>query len=85
MLEEGPAATGGSAGPSMQPADMPMVADQTSPPRKQLRQDIGGSGQDLSAVEAGETPLPSHMTWRKKPRSKEARDVQPGIRHKLPN
>jgi hypothetical protein len=57
MLEEGPAATGGSAGPSMQPADMPMVADQTSPPRKQLRQDSGGSGQDLSAIHAGGNPI----------------------------
>ena len=59
MLEEGPAATGGNADPSMQPTDMPMVADQTSPPRKQLRQDSGGSGQDLSAIHArGETFCP---------------------------
>ena len=54
---EGPAATGGNAGQSMQPAGMPMVADQTSPPRKLLRQNIGGSGQDLSAVEAGGNPV----------------------------
>jgi hypothetical protein len=57
MMLEGPAATGGNAGPSMQPAVMPMVADQTSPPRKLLRQNIGGSGQDLSAVEAGGNPV----------------------------
>ena len=36
---------------------MPMVADQTSPPRKQLRQDDGGSGQDLSAIQAGGNPI----------------------------
>ena len=57
MLEAGPVATGGNAGPSMQPADMPMVADQTSPPRKQLRQDDGGSGPDLSAIHAGGNPI----------------------------
>ena len=57
MMLEGPAATGGNAGQSMQPAVMPMVADQTSPPRKLLRQNIGGSGQDLSAVEAGGNPV----------------------------
>ena len=56
MMLEGPAASGGNAGPSMQPAVMPMVADQTSPPRKLLRQNIGGSGQDLSAVHAGGKP-----------------------------
>ena len=54
---EAPAATGGNAGQSTQPAGMPMVADQTSPPRKLLRQNIGGSGQDLSAVEAGGNPV----------------------------
>ena len=85
MLQAGPVATGGNAGPSMQPADMPMVADQTSPPRKQLKQDDGGSGPDLSAILAGGTPLPSLMKiWQKKPRLKESRDVQPGISHKLP-
>ena len=57
MLQAGPVATGGNAGPSMQPADMPMVADQTSPPRKQLRQDDGGSGPDLSAIHAGGHPI----------------------------
>jgi hypothetical protein len=34
-----------------------MVADQTSPPRKQLRQDEGGSGPDLSAIHAGGNPI----------------------------
>ena len=57
MLQAGPVATGGNAGPSMQPADMPMVADQTSPPWKQLKQDDGGSGPDLSAIHAGGNPI----------------------------
>ena len=87
MLEAGPVATGGNEDPTMQPADMPMVADQTSPPRKQLRHDEGGSGPYLSAIHTRrEAPLPSLMKlWQKKPRLKETRDVQPGISHKLPN
>ena len=56
MMLEAPAATGGNAGQSTQPAGMPMVADQTSPPRKLLRHHVGGSGQDLSAVQAGGKP-----------------------------
>ena len=41
MMLDAPAATDGNAGQSTQPAGMPMVADQTSPPRKLLRQNIG--------------------------------------------
>jgi len=57
MMLDPPAATGGNAGQSTQQAGMPMVADQTSPPRKLLRQHVGGSGQDLSAVQAGGNPV----------------------------
>ena len=67
MIQDGGlAATGGNAGSTVQPADapggapniyMPMVADQTSPPRKQLRQDDGGSGQYLSAIQVGGNPI----------------------------
>ena len=66
MIQDGSlTATGGNAGSTVQPADapggtpniyMPIVADQTSPPRKQLRQDDGGSGQDLSAIHAWGKP-----------------------------
>ena len=52
---------GGNAGSTAQQADVPSgtpitfmpVVDQTSPPRKLLRQNEGGSGQGLSAQEAG--------------------------------
>ena len=57
MMLDPPAATGGNAGQSAQQAEMPMVADQTSPPRKLLRHQVGGSGQDLSAVQAGGNPV----------------------------
>ena len=39
--------------PSGTPATFMPVVDQTSPPRKFLRQNEGGSGQDLSAIQAG--------------------------------
>ena len=57
---------GGNAGSTAQQADVPIgrpatftpVVDQTSPPRKLLRQNEGGSGQNLSTHEAGGDPQP---------------------------
>ena len=55
---------GGNAGSTAQQTDLPRgtpttlmpVVDQTSPPRKLLRQNDGGNGQDLSAIQAGGNP-----------------------------
>ena len=56
---------GGNAGSTAQQADVPSgtpttlmpVVEQTSPPRKLLRQNDGGSGQYLSAIQAWGNPI----------------------------